>query len=158
MHCPWPDPASILTPVFILSLLVAGYLGFALVQLPHDKAVHFVTFLVLTVEFYFVFDTKYKSLRALRLITLGVCTIGASIGLEIVQSLVNPARVFDVLDIACNVVGSLVGLGLSSGYQTWMVRRARAQIMRYRQLQTDIEEPDTTEEEYVNIQMNDVDR
>lgn len=79
-------------------------------------------------------------MKVLRLVTLVVCTFGASIGLEIVQSLINPARVFDVYDILFNVLGSLLGLGLSSGYQTWMVRRARLKRIRYRQLQTDVQE------------------
>ena len=151
----------LLTPVFILSLLLAGYLGFALIHLPHDKLIHFLTFFILTMEFYFIFDTKNKSLKVLRLVTLVVCTFGASIGLEIVQSLINPARVFDVYDILFNVLGSLLGLGLSSGYQTWMVRRARLKRIRYRQLQTDVQEQssdidDPPNEEYVNIQMKDV--
>lgn len=112
-------------------------------------------------ELYFIFDTKNKSLKVLRFVTLLVCTFGASIGLEIVQSLVNPARVFDVFDILFNFLGSLLGLGLSSGYHTWMVRRARSKRTRYRQLETDVQEQSSDidnppNEEYVNIQMKDV--
>ena len=67
-----------------------------------------------------MFDTQYKSLKVLRNITLIICTFGGSVGLEIIQNLVNPKRVFDVYDIVANILGSLLGLGISVGYVTWV--------------------------------------
>lgn len=92
--------------------MIAGYLGFASVHLVHDKVVHFVTFFILTAEFYYVFDTA--AVRTLRWLTVVICTVGGSVGLEFIQSLVNPARVFDVKDIACNVAGSAMAVALCS--------------------------------------------
>lgn len=89
-------------------MIAAGYLGFALIHLVHDKLIHFATFAILTAEFYFIFNTK--AVKLLRLITLMICTLGASVLLEMIQHIVNPARVFDVKDIYCNVGGSIVGL------------------------------------------------
>lgn len=115
--------STLLTPVFALSLAAAAYLGFALISLPYDKLVHFCVFLVLTIEFYYVFDTK--NIRRLRLATFFVCTIGASVGLEIVQEMVNPSRVFDPVDIAFNVTGSLLGLIVATTTHHWALVRAR---------------------------------
>lgn len=166
-------------PVFVLSLIGACYLGFALIHLPYDKLIHFSTFCLLTLEFFFVFDTQYKSLKVLRNITLIICTFGGSVGLEIIQNLVNPKRVFDVYDIVANILGSLLGLGISVGYVTWSKNRARHKRSSYRQLNTHIieaseddgdestdqnsldirERADTqsfTNEDYVNIQLEDV--
>ncbi|KAK6455578.1 uncharacterized protein RJT20DRAFT_135576 [Scheffersomyces xylosifermentans] len=158
--------------IFVLSFIGAAYLGFASLELQHDKLLHFVAFLVLTAEFYFIFDTKHKSLKTLRTITLVVCTFGASIGSEVVQSIVNTERTFDPNDIAFNIAGSLVGLAASSGYEHWKVKRSKAQRLHYRQLQNDDtyqvgespstrsdsrSTPENEEDGYVSIQMNDVD-
>lgn len=90
---------------FCLSLLAAAYLGFSLVHLGHDKAIHFTTFFILTVEFYWL----WVQLRPWMITLLCMC-LGASIGLEYLQNMVNPLRAFDYMDIAYNVAGS--GLGL----------------------------------------------
>ncbi|CAX45440.1 conserved hypothetical protein [Candida dubliniensis CD36] len=165
--------------LFVFSLIGACYLGFASIHLPYDKLIHFTTFCVLTLEFFFVFDTQYKSLKVLRNITLIICTLGGSVGSEIIQNLVNPKRVFDIYDIVANILGSLLGLGLSVGYVTWSKNRARQKRINYRQLNTHIiEVPDDDDEEstdqdstdiqeradaqsyssedYVNIQLKDV--
>lgn len=146
----------------------AGYLGFALIHLPHDKLIHFTTFCILTIDFYFIFDTHYKSLKILRGVTLVICTFGGSVSLEIIQNVVNPSRVFDVYDILANILGSLFGLGLSIGFMAWRKNTARQERVRYRQLNTQIigqdDEEDgedseiniSTNEDYVNIQLQDI--
>ncbi|KAK6463762.1 hypothetical protein DFJ63DRAFT_313068 [Scheffersomyces coipomensis] len=141
------------------------YLGFANIHLPYDKLIHFVTFFVLTTEFYFVFDTKLKSLKTLRYITLSICTIAGGIGSEIIQSLVNPNRIFDPLDIAFNISGSLLSVGLSSWYQSSAIKKSKEQRNRYRHVpgqEPDIpthttahNSSDADEEGYVSIQLND---
>ncbi|RCK63974.1 Uncharacterized protein C11E3.10 [Candida viswanathii] len=167
--------------LFVITLIGAGYLGFALIHLPHDKLIHFTTFCILTIEFYFIFDTHYRSLKVLRGVTLVVCTFGGSVSLEIIQHTVNPSRVFDVYDILANILGSLLGLGISVGFMAWRKNTARQERIRYRQLNTQIigqdedededTEGDTTmetelpnhadtslsaSEDYVNIQLQDV--
>ncbi|EAZ63082.2 predicted protein [Scheffersomyces stipitis CBS 6054] len=156
---------SVRVPVFILFLVTlvgAGYLGFASIELQHDKLIHFGVFLVLTTEFYFVFDTGHKSLKTLRTITFTVCTVGGSVGSEVVQSLVNPTRVFDIYDIGCNVLGSLVGLVASSSYEQWRVRQSKLQRTgRYRTVPTDVIQSSSgseSEDSYVQIQMGDLER
>ena len=117
--------------------------------------------MVLTVEFYFIFSTKRKEQKMLRYITLLICTGGAGIGLEVLQSIVNPTRVFDVYDILCNIAGSLVGVGISSGYLMWIMKNKRPQKqghrMNIRQPLNRIQHEDvaTEEEGYVTIEMKD---
>jgi hypothetical protein len=90
-----------------------------------------------------------------------VCTGGAGIGLEILQSVVNPTRVFDINDILCNIAGSLVGVGISSGYLMWIMKNKRPQkqsyIMNVRQSSNRIEQEDVVpeEEDYIKIEMKD---
>lgn len=117
--------------------------------------------MVLTVEFYFIFNTKRKELKLLRYITLLVCTVGGGVGLEILQNIVNPTRVFDFNDIVCNISGSLVGVGVSSVYLTWAVKNKRSQRQSYSmgisQSVSRIEHEDMAPEEddYVAIEMKD---
>lgn len=153
---------------------MAGYLGFALIHLHHDKLIHGVTFFILTVEVYFLFDTKNKSLRTLKLITFLTCTIAGSIVLEIIQNLINPSRIFDVFDIAFNMIGSLCGLILCIVIQSRIIKRSKQ--FRHRRLnrivnEEDIETPgpsgghdgdvgrdirsSSDNENYVNIKMQD---
>lgn len=117
--------------------------------------------MVLTVEFYFIFNTKRKGLKVLRYITLLVCTGGAGVGLEILQNIVNPTRVFDINDIICNISGSLIGVGICSVYLTWTMKNKRSQRQSYR---TDVSQPPSRiehedmapeEDDYVAIEMKD---
>ena len=112
---------------FITSLALSIYLGFALISLKHDKLIHFVTFFILTTEFYFIFDTRNKSLKKLRYITFIICTLVSGIALEIVQNLVNPSRVFDLNDIIANILGSLSGLGVTYAYSLVVIKKTRSQ-------------------------------
>ncbi|OBA20147.1 hypothetical protein METBIDRAFT_16165, partial [Metschnikowia bicuspidata var. bicuspidata NRRL YB-4993] len=91
--------------VFCTSLLLAAYLGFSLIALGHDKAIHFVTFFILTAEFYFLWETH----RPWKL-TVATMTLGAGVLLEYVQTIVNPNRTFDYVDIVYNVHGSLLAV------------------------------------------------
>lgn len=91
--------------IFCVSLLAAAYLGFSLIHLGHDKAIHFATFFILTAEFYWLWEL----LRPWKITCVCMC-LGASVGLEYLQNLVNPARVFDYFDIAYNVAGSVLAL------------------------------------------------
>lgn len=88
--------------MFVVSLVVAAYLGFALIHLPYDKAVHFVVFGVLTAEAYHIVESAVWPALTL------VGSITASVALEMVQHLVNPVRVFDPYDLVCNVCGTVV--------------------------------------------------
>lgn len=96
--------------VFVVSLVVAAYLGFALVHLPHDKAVHFVVFGILTAEAYHVIESRVWPVVVL------VGSIGASVVLEMVQQLVNPVRVYDPYDMASNLAGVAVAFGGCAWY------------------------------------------
>ncbi|KAK0384396.1 hypothetical protein NLU13_7941 [Sarocladium strictum] len=110
---------------FLLLLLIAGYAGLTPLQLGdyvNDKVLHFVTFFVLTVVFYWVVDTNRR--RTLNM-TFLLCTAVLGIGSEFVQSFLPNDRDFDLYDIVANVVGSLCGLGLCTWYHKRMLERKR---------------------------------
>lgn len=112
--------------VFFVLLVIAGYAGLTSLQLGgivNDKLLHAVTFFLLTVVFYWIVDTNRRRTLNMSLI---VCTGGLGIGSELLQAAIpNNGRVFDVLDIAANVIGSLAGLGLCSWYHKRMLERKR---------------------------------
>ncbi|KAK2589856.1 hypothetical protein QQS21_012465 [Conoideocrella luteorostrata] len=113
--------------VFLLLLLIAGYAGLTKLQLGlyvNDKALHVLTFFVLTIVFYWIVDTNRR--RTLNM-TLVVCTLCLGVGSEFVQSFLPNDRDFDLYDIVANVVGSLSGLGLCSLYHKRMLERKRQQ-------------------------------
>ncbi|CAK9436907.1 uncharacterized protein LODBEIA_P14290 [Lodderomyces beijingensis] len=119
--------------VFILTLIGAAYLGFAQIEVVHDKLLHFVIFCILTVEFYFIFDAQFKSLKIVRYLTVAVCTFGGSISSEVVQKFVNKERVFDPYDILYNIGGSLLGLAICvahSNYRKSIAKRERSRHLR----------------------------
>ncbi|OJJ85611.1 VanZ family protein [Aspergillus glaucus CBS 516.65] len=117
---------------FILLILVAAYAGL----LPHntsspsipsnlqpnDKFLHLITFFLLSLIFYWIFDTSRR--RALHL-TLLVCTLGLGVGSEILQGLLPNDRPFDPLDLLANLVGSLGAVGLCGWYHRRMLERRR---------------------------------
>ncbi|EZF33279.1 VanZ domain-containing protein [Trichophyton interdigitale] len=88
----------------------------------NDKALHLITFFLLSLAFYWIIDTTRR--RTLHL-TLIVCTLVLGIGSEIVQSLIPNGRSFDPLDILANVVGSLGSIGLCTWYHKRMLERRR---------------------------------
>ncbi|KAI3403011.2 hypothetical protein KGF56_004264 [Candida oxycetoniae] len=131
--------------------------------------------LIITLEFYFIFDAPFKSLKIIRYLTFVICTLAGSLGSEILQHIVNPARVFDPYDILCNVLGSLLGLGISITYSHYKKGKAKKERFRYNRLMNSdlraveeivLEEGDcsvangensgrSTPNDYVNIQMKD---
>ncbi|PTB69218.1 hypothetical protein BBK36DRAFT_1167076 [Trichoderma citrinoviride] len=111
--------------VFLLLLLLAGYAGLSSLQLGayiNDKALHFLTFFLLTVVFYWIVDTSRR--RTLHM-TLVVCTLVLGVGSEFVQSFLPNDRDFDLYDIVANIIGSLLGLGLCAWYHKRMLERKR---------------------------------
>ncbi|KAH8174769.1 vanZ like family protein [Sarocladium implicatum] len=111
--------------VFLLLLLIAGYAGLTPLQLGQyidDKLLHFITFFLLTIVFYWVVDTNRR--RTLNM-TLMVCTLLLGVGSEFLQGFLPNGRDFDLYDIAANVIGSLAGLGLCTWYHKRMLERKR---------------------------------
>ncbi|KAI1842374.1 hypothetical protein JX266_011415 [Neoarthrinium moseri] len=111
--------------VFFLLCLLAGYVGLSSLQLGayvNDKVLHFLTFFILTIVFYWIIDTNRR--RTLNL-TLVVCTLVGGVGSEFVQGWLPNGREFDLYDIVANVAGSLGALGLCSWYHKRMLERKR---------------------------------
>ncbi|KAF7541966.1 hypothetical protein G7Z17_g11855 [Cylindrodendrum hubeiense] len=111
--------------VFVLLLLGSGYVGLTPLQLGqyvNDKVLHFGTFFLLTVVFYWVIDTNRR--RTMNM-TLVVCTLVLGVGSEFLQSFLPNDREFDMYDIVANVLGSLAALGLCTWYHKRMLERRR---------------------------------
>ncbi|ETS75454.1 hypothetical protein PFICI_12398 [Pestalotiopsis fici W106-1] len=114
-----------LSGTFFILCLLAGYAGLSSLQLGvyiNDKALHVLTFFILTIVFYWIVDTNRR--RTLNL-TLVVCTLLLGIGSEFLQGFLPNGREFDSYDIVANIVGSLGGLGLCSWYHNRMLERRR---------------------------------
>jgi len=110
---------------FLFLLLVAGYAGLTSIQVDavvNDKALHALTFFVLTVVFYWILDTSRR--RTLNF-TLIFCTGILGIGSEFLQGFLPNGRIFDFYDIVANIVGSLAGVALCSWYHLRMLERKR---------------------------------
>jgi VanZ family protein len=110
---------------FLGLLVIAAYVGLTKLQLSvlvNDKLLHFVTFFLLTVVFYWIVDTTRR--RTLHM-TLVVCTGVLGVGSEFVQSFLPNDRDFDIFDIAANIIGSLAGVALCSWYHQRMLDRRR---------------------------------
>lgn len=110
---------------FVLVLVGAGYLGLSSnieVAQVNDKVLHFVTFFILTLTFYWILDTTRR--RTLNL-TLLLVTVGLGLGSEALQGFLPNGRAFDPLNIAANIVGSLLALGLCTMYHKRMLDRRR---------------------------------
>lgn len=88
----------------------------------NQQLLHFVTFFILTITFYWIFDTTRR--RALNF-TLVAMTFGLGLGSEALQGLLLNGGQFNPLTIAANVIGSLLGLGLCSLYHKRMLDRRR---------------------------------
>jgi len=111
---------------FGILVLASAYLGLAPPNFSSykqsDKVLHFITFFLLTLCFYWIVETNRR--RNLQL-TLLVCPLTLGIGSEIIQGLLPNGRDFDIYDIACNVLGSLAALGLCLWYHKRMLERKR---------------------------------
>ena len=66
-----------------------------------------------------MFDTQYKSLKVLKH-HINYLYIWRKCGSGNNTEPSQPKRVFDVYDIVANILGSLLGLGISVGYVTWV--------------------------------------
>ncbi|ODV87054.1 hypothetical protein CANARDRAFT_188575, partial [[Candida] arabinofermentans NRRL YB-2248] len=108
---------------FLFSLVLAAYLGFANISLPHDKLIHFAMFFVMSFLFYWILE--FKSQRIIRNCSFIICTIVGGIGSEFIQHVVAPERTFDWYDIVANVAGSIVAIVSSSYYHACTVRNKR---------------------------------
>ncbi|KAI4722821.1 hypothetical protein E4T48_00984 [Aureobasidium sp. EXF-10727] len=118
---------------FVVLLFIAASLGLAPNRLPQykqsDKVLHFVTFFLITLCFYWIIETNRR--RVIHF-TLVACTVGLSIGSEIPPlrhvKLISTqnGREFDPYDILANVVGSLLALLACSWYHKRMLERRRA--------------------------------
>lgn len=111
--------------VFLLLLLLAAYAGLTSLHLGeyvNDKVLHFITFFLLTVVFYWIVDTSRR--RTVHM-TVVVCTLVLGVGSEFVQSFLPNDRDFDMYDIVANIAGSLAGLGLCAWYHKRMLDRRR---------------------------------
>ena len=90
---------------------------------PHtDKALHFLSFFLLTATFYFILDTSRR--RVLHL-TLFVCTLCLGVGSEVLQGLLPNGREWDAWDVAANVAGSLCALGVAVWFHKRSAERKR---------------------------------
>lgn len=111
---------------FAVLLLLSAYLGLSNPKIPQygqsDKGLHFVTFFLLTITFYWILETSRRRVVHLTLLT---CTAGLGIGSEIVQALLPNGRDFDPYDILANVVGSTCAILLCSWYHKRMLERRR---------------------------------
>ncbi|KAB5526401.1 hypothetical protein GE09DRAFT_1042769 [Coniochaeta sp. 2T2.1] len=111
---------------FTILLLLSAYAGLSSVQpglLINDKILHFATFFLLTLAFYWILDTNRR--RTLHF-TLVTCTLCLGVGSEFLQAFLPNGRDFDLFDIVANVVGSLAALGLCGWYHKRMLERRRA--------------------------------
>lgn len=132
----------------MVASITSLYLGFANISLKFDKFVHFLVFFLMTLLFYYCFETK-NSVQ-LKVATFLVCTVCAGIGLEFVQSIL-PYRTFDYNDIACNMIGSLCGLLTCDLYARYLTRRRR--LMRLEMIKNLGDEAETLAENY-NLRMS----
>ncbi|MCJ1356231.1 MAG: hypothetical protein MMC33_006225 [Icmadophila ericetorum] len=109
---------------FLLLLATSAYLGLTSYQLSaiNDKVLHFLSFFVLTLTFYWILDTTRR--RALNT-TFLIITIVCGIGSEFLQFLLPINRDFDPLDIVANLIGSSLALGLCTLYHKRMLERKR---------------------------------
>jgi len=82
---------------------------------------HFITFFLLTLSFYWIFDLTRRRVQNLTLLIVTVCM---GLGSEALQGTVT-TRQFDPLDIAANIAGSLAALGLCTVYHKRMLDRRR---------------------------------
>lgn len=96
-------------------MVLALYLGFANISLPHDKWIHFGMFFIMSFLFYWILDSKYTWLA--RNSTFLICTVVGGIGSEYAQHYISPFRTFDYNDIIFNVCGSLTAIVVSDVYR-----------------------------------------
>ncbi|EMD00267.1 hypothetical protein BAUCODRAFT_119813 [Baudoinia panamericana UAMH 10762] len=111
---------------FGVLVLASAYLGLSTQKIPSygqsDKGLHFITFFLLTLTFYWILETSRR--RVIHL-TLLICTAALGIGSEVAQALLPNGRAFDPFDILANVLGSALALVLCAWYHKRMLERRR---------------------------------
>ncbi|KAL8683044.1 MAG: hypothetical protein Q9186_000954 [Xanthomendoza sp. 1 TL-2023] len=109
---------------FTVLLLLAAYLRLSSMQIPqiNPGVLHLVTFFLLTVTFYWIFDTTRRRLLNF---TLLLITFALGLGSEALQYILPNGRIFDPVNVAANVLASLTALALCSLYHKRMLDRRR---------------------------------
>ncbi|KAI8070477.1 hypothetical protein BC940DRAFT_296212 [Gongronella butleri] len=112
---------QVLVVIFFL-LILMGVLGFAPIHMHenvNDKVLHFMTFCILSICIYYLWNLSFQRNLAL---TGGVLLVMA-IGSEFIQGLL-PYRTFDVWDIVANLSGGSTGLAIAFGLDyAWAARK-----------------------------------
>lgn len=126
--------------------MASAYLGFADIQLIHDKLLHFVTFFVLSLLCYWILDAPRK--RCINF-TVVACTVLGGIGSEFAQSFLT-TRQFDINDIVCNIAGSGLAIALSAWYHKRLLDRKRE--ARYKLLRSNISSSSNQDTELQDIE------
>jgi hypothetical protein len=110
--------------IWLIIVMVMAILGFAPIHLPFwDKAVHTLSFTLLTTVSFFVWDGR----RFWVIVITGISMLFISIISEYLQGYL-PYRTFDGYDILANLIGSSIGLILAVIIDTrYRQRRARLQ-------------------------------
>ncbi|MCJ1322319.1 hypothetical protein MMC15_007667 [Xylographa vitiligo] len=109
---------------FVALCLLAAYAGLTSLEISprNDKVLHFLTFFVLTVTFYWAIEAPRRFLLKIVFIA---CTLVLGVGSEFLQAALPNGRHFDLLDLATNVVGSIIALAFCSWYHGRMLERKR---------------------------------
>ncbi len=88
----------------------------------NNQALHFVTFFALTLSFYWILDTtRRRTLNLTLLVVTGILGLGS----EALKVILPNGRPFDPTNIAANLAGSLLALGLCTIYHKRMLDRRR---------------------------------
>ena len=92
------------------SVLVSAFCGFhpqsGLIP-ANDKVQHFISFFCMALSFYWLLDVSKRRATQLSLTTM----LLASVVSEYAQAVITPSRLFDPMDIAANIIGSLAAIG-----------------------------------------------
>ncbi|KAL8973954.1 MAG: hypothetical protein Q9197_001803 [Variospora fuerteventurae] len=103
---------------------MSGYLRLSSMQIPqvNPQVLHLITFFLLTLNFYWILDTTRRRLLNLTLLFI---TVALGLGSEALQFILPNGRYPDPINIAANILGSLIALALCSIYHRRMLDRRR---------------------------------
>ncbi|KAI4202153.1 MAG: hypothetical protein LQ348_001542 [Seirophora lacunosa] len=88
----------------------------------NSQVLHLITFFLLTLTFYWILDTTRRRLLNFTLLFI---TVALGLGSEALQLILPNSRYPDPVNIAANILGSLVALALCSIYHKRMLDRRR---------------------------------
>ncbi|KAI4116587.1 MAG: hypothetical protein LQ345_003032 [Seirophora villosa] len=110
--------------VFAVLFLLAAYLRLSSMQIPqvNPQVLHLITFFLLTLTFYWILDTTRRRLLNFTLLFI---TVALGLGSEALQLILPNSRYPDPVNVAANILGSLVALALCSIYHKRMLDRRR---------------------------------